>query len=347
MDGGSGLDAAEWTFDEVITADGTVLPVRATARRPTWPELPASVRAYVEDRLGAPVTAWSSAGTGFTPGFASRLDLADGSPVFVKAASTEYDERHGWPLSDAYRLEARNLDVLGDRVGSPPMLWHGEPELAGARWIVVCFEYVDAAPPRRPWRRDQLATVLDRLAELAPALAQAPPELQLGSVVDHLLESLDERLARAAAGWEPAWLSVVSGLTSQAARHLSGSALVHMDLRDDNVLVGRDGRVWLVDWNWPGTGAPWIDLICVLLSAYGDGHDVEPLLAAHPLTREVPAEAVDCLLAVLLTFWAATRLDAVPHGSPHLRVHQTWYADVTERWLRERLSRRAAVAAGR
>jgi hypothetical protein len=33
-----------------------VAPYGATARRPSWPSLPASLRALVEERLGQPVT---------------------------------------------------------------------------------------------------------------------------------------------------------------------------------------------------------------------------------------------------------------------------------------------------
>jgi Ser/Thr protein kinase RdoA (MazF antagonist) len=118
---------------------------------------------------------------------------------------------------------------------------------------------------------------------------------------------------------------------------------VHLDLRDDNVLIGSDGQVWFVDWNWPVRGAAWVDLVCLLLSAFGDGHDADALLKAHPLTRGVDPESVNCLLAVLLTHWACALEEPVPPGSPHLRDHQAWYFDVTRRWLEERLASASAA----
>jgi hypothetical protein len=102
-------DESGWERDRVVTSTGVVVPVRATARRPVWTELPAGVRDLVEGRLGAGVVSAHSTGTGFTPGFASRLVLDDGRSVFVKAASSAYDRAHGWPLSDAYRDEVRKL----------------------------------------------------------------------------------------------------------------------------------------------------------------------------------------------------------------------------------------------
>ena len=43
----------------------------------------------VEERLGSPVVHAESQGSGFTPGFASRLTAADGARLFVKAASKQ------------------------------------------------------------------------------------------------------------------------------------------------------------------------------------------------------------------------------------------------------------------
>jgi hypothetical protein len=110
---------------------------------------PEASRTLVETRLGCPVVGAHSAGSGFTPGFASRLVREDGSSVFVKAASSADDRRHGWALSDAYREEVRKLALLPDGIGSPPLLWHEDSAVDGEQWIVLAFEWVDGEPPRR------------------------------------------------------------------------------------------------------------------------------------------------------------------------------------------------------
>jgi hypothetical protein len=102
----------DWIADRVVTRDGRVVQVRATARRPDWADLPASARVAIAFRLGSEVISTSSTGIGFTPGFASRLDLADGRHVFVKAASEADDARYGWALSGACREEIRKLRAL-------------------------------------------------------------------------------------------------------------------------------------------------------------------------------------------------------------------------------------------
>jgi hypothetical protein len=99
----------EWIADRVVICDGRVVPIRATARRPHWADLPASARDAIAFRLGSEVVSTSSTGIGFTPGFASRLDL-DGRRVFVKAASEADDARYRWALSEAYREEIRSRE---------------------------------------------------------------------------------------------------------------------------------------------------------------------------------------------------------------------------------------------
>jgi hypothetical protein len=339
--GGAVPTRYDWEHDRVTTAEGVVVPVRATARRPTWLDLPRRVRDLVESRLGAAVVASWSAGTGFTPGLASRLSLSDGTDVFVKAASSADDELHGWPLSDAYRNEIRKLHALPEGIGAPPLRWHEDAEIDGEQWVVAAYEFVAGAPPRRPWRPGQLALVTGRLGELATRLTPPPTGLALDSLESELMGDVDYRLHTIREHLQPSRrLDQVVELCRTAAPHLHGETVVHMDLRDDNVLIDDSGEVWIVDWNWPVVGAAWTDLVCVLLSARGDGLDVEQILREHALTSQVPPESIDALLALLWSFWAVGIRQPVPAGSPHLRDHQLWYEQVTRGWLTERLSGR-------
>jgi len=329
-----------WERDEVMTRDGVVVPVRATARRPSWDDLPAEVREWIESRLAAVVESTWSAGTGFTPGFASRLDLSDGRQVFVKAASSADDRLHGWPLSDAYRDEVRKLALLPAGVGAPELLWHTDSEIAGEQWLIAAFRYIDGTPPRRPWDQAELDLVLAELASFATRLTPVPSALGLAAVDKELVGRWEERLHRARMyESDESWLETIGALCRQARQLLDGDSLVHMDLRDDNILIDASDGVWFVDWNWPVRGAAWIDLICLLLSARGDRIDVEGILQTHPLTRDVEAHAIDVLLAVLWSYWAVESHQEVPDSSPHLRDHQRWYLDVTRDWLAERLDR--------
>jgi hypothetical protein len=189
-------DVAPWHRDTVFTRDGVAIPVRQTARRPSWDQLPVAVRAQVEAAAGSTVTQTWSAGTGYTPGFASRVRLADGRDLFVKAASSDDDRLHGWALSDAYREEGRKLSLLGPAVGAPPLLWERELDHDGERWALLGLEYVAGRPPRRPWRLHELLLVVDRLAQVAAAMARPTAQLGLGTVYDELVVDFGDRLGR-------------------------------------------------------------------------------------------------------------------------------------------------------
>jgi hypothetical protein len=330
-------DDQSWERDEVRLSTGVAIPVRATARRRSWEALPRAVQAAIEAAAGSRVRRATSAGTGFTAGFASRLDLRDGDTIFVKAASTADDRVHGWDISGAYRAEARNLALLPADFGAIPLLWTLSLIEAGEDWVVLGFAYIAGRPPRRPWRPDELQRVTDRLGELAGALEHPPAALSLAPFAsvhgdfDGWIERVRER------DGDSSWLNVVSDLAGESVERCSGSAMAHLDLRDDNVLLGDDGRVWICDWNWPLLAAPWLDLVTLLISARGDGFDADAVLTSHPLTRDIEGRSVDGWLAHLWLYFTTRREAPVPHGSPHLRDHQAWYAEVTHAWLRARL----------
>jgi Ser/Thr protein kinase RdoA (MazF antagonist) len=329
----------DWITDRVVTRDGRVVPVRATARRPQWADLPASARDAIAYRLGSEVIRASSTGIGFTPGFASRLDLADGGRMFVKAASDADDAMYGWQLSQAYREEIRKLRALPSDLPAPALLWTLDDDIAGARWVILCFEYVDGAPPRRPWTPNELRLVADALARLAPLVAHAPEGLELPLFADEFPD-LDNWLARVTErDGSSGWLDEIAALARESLTRCAGTAVAHLDLRDDNILIGRSGRVWICDWNWPLLGAPWLDLVTLLLAAAGDGLDADGVLANHPLTRDVEPRSIDAWLATLWLYFTTSMERPVPAHSPHLRDHQAWYAETTEDWLRRRLSR--------
>src|SRR4051794_23278304 len=108
------------------------VPHRRTARRPRWETLPDGVRAAVESRAGASVLHARSQDGGFTEGFASRLELADGTRIFLKAASATRGEH----ADQAYRHEARVAGRLPHTVAAPRLLW----TMDVADWIVLAFE---------------------------------------------------------------------------------------------------------------------------------------------------------------------------------------------------------------
>lgn len=302
------------------------VPHGRTARRLEWQLLPPPLRRHVEDRWGTRVVGARSARTGYTPGCASVLTGADGRRIFLKAASRQAQR----PFADAYALEARRLRELPTGLSVPRLLWSHEDE----SWVVLALECLDGTNPARPWDPGQLDRCLDRLEALA--LALTPPPMRL--------PSLAEEFADFPAGWEhvrrtaPQWphLEEAVAVASRWEQATAGDTLVHCDARDDNFLLTEDGQAYLVDWNFPVRGAAWIDTVCLLMTAFGDGIDADGLLTRRPLTRDVAADDVDALLALLCGYFLERRDQRAPRSSPFLRRHQDWCAEVSWAWLEQR-----------
>jgi hypothetical protein len=304
----------------------TTIPHGRTARRLEWAHLPPTVRGLIEQQCGSEVVEAVSQGGGFTPGFASVLICADGSRHFVKAASTVAQRM----FADAYREEARKLRALPETVPAPRLLW-----LVDDDWVVLGLEYVESRAPRRPWRADELDPCLDALEVVADELTPAPEALGLDPVTEEF------------ATWPAFWDTVrerhelphadeAAALAAGFAEVMGGSTVVHVDVRDDNVLLTADGRALFCDWNWPVVGAAWLDSLFMLLGPRGDGLDVEAVIAQRRLLRDVPPDHVDRVLALICGYFLSSADDPVPPTSPHLRDAQRWQGEVVWGWLCER-----------
>jgi aminoglycoside phosphotransferase (APT) family kinase protein len=305
------------------------IPHGRTAQRLGWQFLPPHLRSEIEHRCGAPVTSAESMDSGFTPGFASVLTCADGSKHFVKAASTKAQKL----FADSFREEARKLAALPASVPAPRLQWSIDDD-----WVVLGIEYVAGRQPTRPWRPGDLAACLDTLEEMARVLTPAP--LALGRFADEFadwpalwdqlrtappsLPQLAERLDEAAA------------LAAGFAEATAGETLVHTDVRDDNVIIDPHGVAHFCDWNWPVRGAAWLDAVFLLIGPRGDGLDVEAVIQERPLLRDVPADHIDRVLAMLVGYFLKFAGDPVPPTSAYLRDAQRWQGEVCWAWLCER-----------
>jgi Phosphotransferase enzyme family len=302
-------------------------PSGRTARRLEWQFLPPHVRALVEGHCGAAVVGAESQGGGFTSGFASVLTCADGTRHFVKAASVKAQAA----FAESYRQEARTLAELPVGVPAPRLLWSYDDD-----WVILGLQHVEGRLPRRPWRRDELDRCLDALEAMVPALTAPPPSLapdsfetefaEVPSMWDHVREVRPDL----------AYADEAAALAARFGEVVAGDCVVHTDLRDDNLILGADGRVWVCDWSWPVRGAAWLDTLFLLVQPRGDGLDADSVLAERDLTRDVPPEHVDIVLALLAGYFFRQGDRPAPPTSPYLRQHQRWCAEATWGWLAER-----------
>ncbi|MFC9326872.1 aminoglycoside phosphotransferase family protein [Kitasatospora sp. NPDC057015] len=313
-----------------------------TSVRPGWTDLPPSVRALVGRRLGGPAAARPSAGGGFTPGFAALVRGPAGTE-FVKAVDAV---AHPY-IADCYRREAAINRALPAAVPAPALRWVEE----SAGWVVLGFDPVPGARmPADPWRPEELTAALDACATVAEALARPSRELLALDLRPLRPEPGEEdfddwrRLAGGGPGAEllPDWfprglIEPLAALEAGWVEATAGEAVLHEDLRRDNIVLDGAGRAWICDWNWPRLGASWFDLTLLLATARADGHDADRLFGAHPAARGAAPEQLDAALAALTGYFLRSGGQPdPPSGSRMLRRHQTWSGEVTLRWLAAR-----------
>ena len=212
---------------------------------------------------------------------------------------------------------------------------------------MLAFDDVAGRTPRRPWQPEQLGAVLDMLTQLAAGLTPAPaalPHLDTTADIDRGF-SFWRRLADGEASADPRlvpeqWrehLRALAELEGEWAPLAAGDSAVHFDLREDNILLTEDGQALVCDWNWLTRAAPWVDLVGLLISVHGDGLDADAIPAEHPLSRDVPARAVDAFLVALAGYFIEVAARPAFAHSPWMRAHQAWWRGATLTWLGQRL----------
>ncbi len=239
-----------------------------------------------------------------------------------------------------YRMEA--AAVLHLPAGLPAPRFLGTYD--DGEWLALVFEDVEGREPSVPWRSDDLASVAEALHELGTAL-QPSPWKDAPSFAEINRDLLGASMEEAAAPapdldlWLRRYLGRAAAQEIDMAELVRGDALLHGDIRSDNLLLTPDGRTILVDWAWTSNGAPWLDLACFAIAVNAEGGaDADALVRHHPLTCGVPPSSIDALLlAIGLNFRRASR-STQPELIPGARAWQRSIADATLDWLRRRVA---------
>jgi hypothetical protein len=305
--------------------------VTAVGTRIGWPDVPVSVRQGVERVLGSPVVQAVSQAGGFSPGTADRVLLADGRTAFVKAVGSALNQHS----PGMHRREGLISGRLPNVAGLPRLIGSYDD----GDWVALVFEEVAGRQPDTPWRVDDVQLVLATLGRLADQLTPSPlpdlppPELRDDFLGWHrLITDPDPGLAP----WATARLDRLAERAGGALAKLAGDTLVHWDVRSDNLLIGPDRTVTLVDWPWAFNGAPWIDRLQLLLNVrlYG-GIDVAPWF--HRLAADTAADPADLadVLAGLAGYFLDVARRPAPAGLPTIRAFQQAQGDVVLTWLAE------------
>ncbi len=227
-----------------------------------------TLRGIVTTIVGQPVRSLDpipGAG-GYTPAIRRAATLADGTAVFVKAAVDDGFTR------GALAAEIAAYAAIGERAFAPTPIGGSDdvlvlPDLRRAHWPL-------------PWREGDIDRAKAMLAELAiaPAPAALPTLEQTQGFALRAWSDVAREPTRllALALCSPQWLDLALPLLLEAEGRgaLEGDALVHADVRSDNICLldaTKDGARWqtgdghgvlLVDWNNACRGRPDFDAVC-------------------------------------------------------------------------------------
>jgi aminoglycoside phosphotransferase (APT) family kinase protein len=302
--------------------------------RLTWAEVPAHIQEAIAAAAGAAVTAASSKEGGFSPALASVLALADGNHVFAKASNLA---RSTFAV-DAIRSETRVLAALPGRVPAPRLLWSYDD----GDWAILLTEAIHGYNPHQPWPADELGRFLGAFTLLAEVLTPTPvsaPGLAGDTDFSHnwrILAGDPATAARLAPGIT-ALIERLAGLEESWVAAVSGSSLIHGDLRSDNFLLTTEGFT-VVDWPAVCLGAPWVDLLFAMPSvAMHGGGDPDTLWNGHSLGRTAEPDAVNTAIAGLAGFFLYRSIQPPIPLLPTLREFQRVQGEIALDWLRGRM----------
>lgn len=311
--------------------------MQTSSSRLPWEHVPVAVRDAVASRLGSAVVVATNQTGGFSPGVASRCVLADGRRCFIKAVSSEQNP-------DSPLIHRREADVASRLPASvpAPRLW---TVVDDGEWVVLVFDDVEGVQPELPWSLGAVGATLAALDDLATPASSDRAFVDLPTFADRhrssfahfrLLAGGDERIDRVD-DWTRRHLAVLAELESEWEAAADGVALLHSDVRADNLLIREDGSVVLVDWPHACTGAPWIDKVCFLPSVGLDGgpSPVEVEATCDPF-RGIEPDLVDRVLVGLAGYFTVHGLAPDPPGIPTVRAFQRAQGTVARQWLATR-----------
>lgn len=314
----------------------------AEGERRNWFELPAPLRIALERHLQSDVVQAVSEPAGFSPGVASHLELSDGRRLFAKVIGRETNP----DSPDVHRAEARILAQMPRTAPVPRLL----SSYDDGDWVALFLEEVVGRTPRLPWGPRELARVVQAIESLNRLLTPAPfPAPRFAERYRatfsrwHEMEDAFRQGRDSLADLHPWARSHLTELVEWEERLPSisgGTSLLHLDLRADNILVGKD-RIFFVDWPWACIGPGWVDLLAFLPSVSMQGGPPPwTIFDANPLARGASSPDVNTVLAALAGLFLGNARKPPPPGLSTLRPFQAAQGLEALAWLRRRLETR-------
>lgn len=279
--------------------------------------------------------------SGILPGAQFEVQTSRGH-TFVRALGTE---KPG-PLA-LLRQEIALAPLLPAEAPHPTLRWSVDemfPNLG--TWVAIGYEmHAEVRPIDLSWPDDDLSAVVKvvrRIGEIeAPDHAMFQPEEKVFPT-DSWEYLADKRPAGLAhhTPWLMGRLEGFAEIVTHASDAIAGTSLQHGTLRVQNVLLpatpGEEPLV--VDWIRGSVGAPYLDLVSMLLHVRTNGGPPpESTLRRYGLPSGTEPDAVTCWIAVLAGHYVRSSMEPPPVEMPDLRPYQHRLARAAVAWLQTRL----------
>jgi phosphotransferase family enzyme len=278
---------------------------------------PRDEAARIERALNAEPVGWREVTRGGQTNASHWLvELPDETTAFVKSAKG--DDTASWIRDEhLFYAQMRGAPFLPRMLG-----WHDD----GERPVIALEDLSDAYWPP-PWDPVHVDAVLASLAEVAATTP--PPNLPRAAdsqfdfqgwteIEDHPASFLS--LSLCSKEWLEAALPTLRFATEIAP--LDGDALLHFDVRSDNLCV-RDGRAVLIDWNFACLGNPLADVAAWLPSLHAEG---------GPAPDEILPDGAAEMAALLAGYFASRAARPEIPDAPHVRTLQLRQARTALPW---------------
>ncbi|MEV6812964.1 aminoglycoside phosphotransferase family protein [Micromonospora sp. NPDC051296] len=302
------------------------------SHRIAWTAIPPEVRTAVERLTGSTVVGATDQSGGFSEGLATRLRLASGQDVFVKAVSS-------LTAPGVARFHRQEGEIARRLPSSAPV-----PRLLSSyddgTWVTLLFEYINGSLPAQPWRGDEFERIMSAVSAMAHALTPSPigasatarprlggwPQLTTGEELTTLA-----RLSP----WAADHLDDLIKLEAAAVGTVAGDTLLHGDLYPFNILLTGQ-RAYVIDWPHAWVGAAHCDVLTLMSNVVLSGLDPEPYVETNPLTRRLHPYEIDTFLAAHAGYLMRLAVTAGPAADPNLVDMAAALGQASLRWLGKR-----------
>ncbi len=225
-------------------------------------KLPAELHYRLEKIIGQPLKQIRYVQRGYTAALRLVATLADSTSIFVKIATDSL-------TADWLRNEYKIYETISGSFLARCLAWDDD----GSHPVLVLEDLSQAYWPP-PWTERQIHRVIETLADISQAhvsdlpLLEDDPDLNRGwlNVAEQPEAFLSLKLVTEK--WLKAALPEL--LRIDGPKALRGQALLHLDVRSDNICF-IDDRVVFVDWNWACLGNAKFDLGAWLPSLEAEG----------------------------------------------------------------------------